>query len=103
MPDRYFSYDPGCYGFLTHPTPEKAREVAEEALKSAIEFEYSDGDWNRICWGEIRETVVEHNRHTIEQMEAEGDTEKAQFLRDTRSDYIAEHTLEPVTPDTETP
>lgn len=62
-PDRFFSYCPEC-GFDTHPTAETATLAAEDHLEHYRD-KAGDGwseDVTGICWGEIKQEVVETER-----------------------------------------
>jgi len=60
---RFFVYDPEC-GFETYTTAKEAEEAAEGILE---EYRDNAGDgWDEcvasLCWGEIREQVVQTDR-----------------------------------------
>lgn len=61
---KYFSYNPNGSGFCFHDTAGDARTEAEKALDAEAE-EAAEG-WSEevtdICWGEVRQGVVEKNR-----------------------------------------
>lgn len=73
---KYFSYDPNGNGFLFHSSSDEAKKATENAFKE--EKELASEGWNEgieeICWGEIKQRVVECERRkaTDEEFEISG-------------------------------
>lgn len=64
----YFVYDPEGDGFELHETAEAAEKAARDVLAEERREAYDGWNEDRIatlCWGEIRERVVETERHEI--------------------------------------
>lgn len=61
---RYFSYDPNGSGFKLHDTAAEARQEAEAGFAEEKRLA-AKGWWpdtESICWGEVKQGVVEKER-----------------------------------------
>lgn len=84
-----------CDGWAEWNTPQEARDDAQSALDNEDPSEGWSEEVTSIRWGrfELHGEVVETNRVTADELEAAGDEEGAQELRDAGWDYRCGHVL----------
>lgn len=89
-----------CDGWAEWATAQEARDDAQSALDDEDPSEGWSEEVTSIRWGrfELHGQVVETDRVTVDELEAAGDDEGAQELRDQGWDYRCNHELRDLWP-----